>query len=220
MYADRFTPSPRLHPTSLAAAVGLNAAVLAALIFSAPEIVPAPLRTIMTTIDIPLPDPTPPPPEPQPEPVARARPQPRPVERIVNVPDQRADALVVTNEPLNDYRPPIDVALPPPPLPIPTLTPLPTLVAARADPRHARDFQPTYPASERRAGAEGVVRVAVVIGTDGRVRAVERLSATSDAFWHATERQALTRWRFRPATRDGIAVESSQILSVRFVLAE
>ena len=36
------------------------------------------------------------------------------------------------------------------------------------------------------------------------------------AFAKATEKQALKAWRFKPATRDGIAVEDWQTLTVRF----
>ena len=78
--------------------------------------------------------------------------------------------------------------------------------------------QPPYPVAELRAEREGSVRVQVRIGTDGRVKAVSRLSATSDAFWRATERHALSSWRFRPATEDGRPVESSKTLTVHFRL--
>lgn len=58
----------------------------------------------------------------------------------------------------------------------------------------------------------------MLVGADGRVKAVERVSATSDAFFTATRRQALSQWRFRPATRDGAAIESWYRMSVTFVL--
>jgi periplasmic protein TonB len=78
--------------------------------------------------------------------------------------------------------------------------------------------QPPYPVAELRAEREGNTRVQVRIGTDGRVKAISRLSATSDAFWRATERHALARWRFRPATEDGRPVESTKTLTVHFRL--
>lgn len=90
----------------------------------------------------------------------------------------------------------------------------PVRIDAAFDPRVA--LQPPYPSSELRAQREGDVRVRVTIGADGRVTAVERLSATSDAFWRATERYALSRWRFRPATLDGRPVESSKVLNLHF----
>lgn len=89
---------------------------------------------------------------------------------------------------------------------------------AEFDPRFARELQPPYPAVEQRNEREGSVRVQVTIGTNGRVLAVQRLSATTDAFFQATERQALSRWRFRPATVDGRPVESTKVLTVHFRL--
>ena len=56
------------------------------------------------------------------------------------------------------------------------------------------------------------------IGTDGRVRDVERVVATSDAFWEAARDQALRHWRFRPALRGGVAEPSWQTMTIRFVL--
>ncbi|OHT17736.1 Gram-negative bacterial tonB protein [Sphingomonas haloaromaticamans] len=63
---------------------------------------------------------------------------------------------------------------------------------------------------------EGVVVVRVLIGADGRVKAVEQVSTTDPAFFEATKRQALRAWRFRPATRDGVAVESWRTMRVKF----
>ncbi len=78
------------------------------------------------------------------------------------------------------------------------------------------NLQPPYPAVEQRADRGGMVRLRVHIGENGRVSAVERLSATSEAFWSATQRHALSRWRFRPATVDGRPVESSKTMTVHF----
>ncbi len=92
----------------------------------------------------------------------------------------------------------------------------PVRVDARVDPRFASALQPQYPLIEHRAQRSGTVVIRVTIGPDGRVRAAERVSATSDLFWAAAERQALTRWRFRPATLDGRPVESSKVMTVHF----
>ncbi|WP_066549878.1 MULTISPECIES: energy transducer TonB [unclassified Sphingomonas] len=96
--------------------------------------------------------------------------------------------------------------------------PAPVFVDARVDPRYADAFQPIYPSRERFAENEGRVTVRVLIGTDGRVKAVERSFATSDAFFDATRDRALRYWRFRPATRDGVAVEAWREMTVRFQL--
>ena len=91
--------------------------------------------------------------------------------------------------------------------------PPPVRVEAQLD---GRNLQPPYPPSEESAQREGRVQIRVTIGADGRVRAAERVSATSDAFWRATERHALARWRFRPATLDGRPIESRKVITVHF----
>jgi periplasmic protein TonB len=112
---------------------------------------------------------------------------------------------------------------PPPPGPLtspPPSPPPPPQVrrAAEFDPRYANQRQPPYPPSELRAEREGRVVVRVTIAPSGEVSSVVQLMATSDAFWRATERQALNHWRFRPATVDGHPVEDTQVVSVRFQL--
>lgn len=94
----------------------------------------------------------------------------------------------------------------------------PVRVSSLFDPRFEGSRQPPYPPSEERAEREGQVRIRVTIGPDGRVSAAQRVSATNDAFWRVTERQALTRWRFRPATVDGRPVAESKTLTVIFRL--
>ncbi|MDT9599518.1 energy transducer TonB [Sphingosinicella rhizophila] len=96
--------------------------------------------------------------------------------------------------------------------PVPPPDPIP--IEARLDRRS--ELQPPYPASEQRMGAEGTVSLKVLIGPDGRVKAAERLRATSEAFYQATLRHAIRKWRFEPAMIDGRPVESSKVMTVRF----
>ena len=100
---------------------------------------------------------------------------------------------------------------PPPPPPPPPPTPV-----RREAEIIGRDLQPPYPAVEIRAQRSGTVRVRVTVSPNGQVTAVERLQATSDAFWRATERQAHSRWRFRPATLDGRPIEATKVITVTF----
>lgn len=99
-----------------------------------------------------------------------------------------------------------------PPIPAPVLT------EPQIDARALRAFQPDYPGAMIRQSEEGKVMVRVTIGADGRVTDIERLSASNDAFWLATERHARKAWRFRPATRDGVPVGGTKILTVYFKL--
>ncbi len=97
---------------------------------------------------------------------------------------------------------------------------VPIFVAARPDPRYAEAFHPDYPPALRREGLEGSVTVRVTIDERGRVIAVDQVRATSPAFFEETRRQALAEWRFRPATRDGVAVRGEQTMTVHFRLEE
>ncbi|MEJ7934239.1 energy transducer TonB [Sphingobium sp. AN558] len=105
------------------------------------------------------------------------------------------------------------VAPPDPPRP-------PVLVDAQIDPRALPAFQPDYPGAMIRQQVEGSVTVRVTIGTDGRVVDIERVSATDESFWLATQRHALRKWRFRPATRDGVPVTAIRVLTVHFRLED
>ncbi|MEM1132473.1 MAG: TonB family protein [Pseudomonadota bacterium] len=96
--------------------------------------------------------------------------------------------------------------------------PPPVIITPKRDPRYARFFQPAYPTQKLRSGEEGRVRINVLVGVDGRVKAVKQLAATDAAFWRATERQALRRWRFIPGTRDGEANEQWIALTVNFTI--
>ncbi len=224
MYADRSDRRFHINPTSMAVAVAINGGMLAALFLAAPEWVPGHVEPpALNTRNIPLPpEPIPIPPEPQPTasttPVLQPAPAPLPRPDaplpLVNVP---------TTGPVFDIRP-----LPTPLAPIgpggpgtgtrPVETPAPVMVGVSIDPRFADRFQPAYPPFEQREGRDGQVVVRVLVGTDGRVKAIERVSATSDAFFAATRRHALSQWRFSPATRDGTAIESWYRMSVTFVL--
>ncbi len=78
---------------------------------------------------------------------------------------------------------------------------------------------PAYPSGARGAEFQGVVRLCVRVGVDGRPMQVdlERGSGRTDCDQSA--RETVERaWRFRAATIDGHAVESSVVVAVRFSL--
>jgi len=220
MYADRYGKTG-IKPGALTVAIGLNGAVLAALIFSAPEVIrrlePAPL----VTTNIPITEP--PPPE-TPEKIVPK------IKQVVIVPPplERPTATDPVAPPRTDYTPPsgtagseTGVAGGTGTIVAPYVPPhQPVTVGSKVDPRYAKFLQPDYPPGERRMGREGKVVVRVLVGIDGRVTQVELLSAASDAFFAATRKQALSKWRFTPATRDGVPQEDWRIMTVTFVLNE
>ena len=216
MYADHYARPEGIKPGSLTIAIAINGAIIGALLFSAPVVTRINDRPL--TIKSIFLDPPPPLETPEPE----AKPQPHrktvPTAAKPDVTPRIADAdespYVIPSVDLTGTTGlgsgPIEIVVPPPPLPV--------LTGATVDPRYAAQFQPEYPAGERRAERFGKVVIRVLIGTDGRVKRAERVSAASDAFWAATERRALDKWRFRPATRDGVPVEAWRTMTVRFEL--
>jgi protein TonB len=233
MTANGFLEQRTARPLSLGVVVLLHGAAIAAvLLIKGPEWVRA-ADPPLEVIDVKLRPPPPPnPPEPAPDKLAPQVPTrsfidvptrliPTPVR---NLPVSSSEGPVVPSGPVigDLVRPPSGTGPRPEPLvTVPPRDPVrrPTVrVDAQFDPRFAGALQPPYPAAEQRNEREGQVRVRVTIGLDGRVEAVEKVSATSDAFWRVTERQALSRWRFKPATVDGSPVQSSKVLSVFFKL--
>lgn len=217
MYADRNTRSPGIKPGSLAAAVAINGGVLAALLLAPPMKVFGPSKDPFELINVPSP---PPPPDPAPPVLRDSPPKAQPI-----APKLLVDVLQPPTKVDIDTRPftaesvgrddgvvqgtGTGVIIDPP------VTP-PLIVDPEIDPRYLRDFQPDYPPAEQRAERSGTVTVRVLIGTDGRVRAIEPVTATSDDFFAATRRTALARWRFRPATRDGVPFEKWRTMRVTF----
>jgi protein TonB len=209
---DSYDPGAAHRPVAAAFAFGLPAALVIAVALS-PMIVKEPPRTEPQTwtdftVDKPKPEPRPDP-KPQTDPIQTdftAPPTPLP-------PVSDGSTKV---DPLPPYTPPPgsgtgSTVADPPPLPKPA-----PFVLAEVDPRYAGSFQPDYPANEQRREIEGIVRVRVLIGTDGRVKAIELVSTDSQGFFEATKRRALTKWRFKPATRGGVAEESWKEMTVRF----
>jgi protein TonB len=221
MYAEHRYAPPKSRTVSLGSALLINGALIAGLIFAAPNVIP---KGPTGGIDIfePFEPPVPPPDDPKPVPKADPR--------AAQNPTPQAPDPIIKSESYNETKttPVIgDPPLPPMPkaeegpifVPEPSL-PLPPLLHAEQDSRFARDFQPAYPSTELRAQRDGFVQIKVLIGIDGRVKAAQSLSATSDAFFEATRRQALSKWRFKPATRGGIPEESWKTLSVRFLIKD
>jgi len=214
-----FLEQKKLRPGAALTVILMHGAALTALLLAKTDIVE---RIGFTPIDIyPVPDTPPPPPPPRPPDTERPRvEQPHVVDSFIPpIPDDRG--ITTTETP----RDPPDLGSRPGGEEIAgDSVPDRGQVVPRVDPIRlppqmiGANLQPPYPASEQRMEREGRAVIQVTIGPDGRVIAVRRVSATSNAFWEATERHARRSWRFRPATVDGRPIESTRTLTVNFQL--
>lgn len=167
---------------------------------------------------IELPKPPPPPPEPD------AKPQPNPQNSVITAPRPINPIAPTPFDPVEASPPSGPISFDPGPVGVdpgprvedPPRAPVRTI--AQLDKRFADRFQPAYPGRELREEREGRAKVRVLVGADGRVKAVEDLGASSPGFFTETKQQALSKWRFKPATEDGKPVESWFIVTVTFAL--
>jgi protein TonB len=213
---SRYDPGSSHRPLMALVAVGVPAALLVAVAlspFEMPKVIDIGDTTIVTIpkrVD-------PPPPDPKADPVKPAKSVitsvPTPFKPVVDNPVKPIDDIIIdyTGPVIGTERPTDPVIESPPPA-------APPLIEARLDPRYAANFQPDYPAYEQRNEIVGTSRVRVLVGTDGRVKAVEDVATTSAGFLAETKRRALSKWRFKPATRGGTPEESWFTITVRFQL--
>lgn len=209
MQPDGFLAQQNRSPAGLGIVVALHAAAISALILFPPKFVIEEIPSFIVD-SIPMDEPPPPEPEMPPPP-----PQPKAEQAVT-----RPEVIVPTGptKPAIDLTTIIHDIVPTVPKvdPVTPATPEPVLTEAAIDPRAS--FQPDYPPRLARQDVEGSTVVRVLIGADGRVKAIEMVSATDPEFFEATKKQALRHWRFKPATRDGVPVESWRTLTVRFEL--
>ena len=101
---------------------------------------------------------------------------------------------------------------PPPPQPAPSVR-----TGGQAQPaRVIRRVPPTYPTIAIQGRVEGVVRVQVIVGKDGRVKKASAVSGP--ALLRRSAVDAVQRWVYSPAILNGEAVESEQPVDVNFKL--
>ncbi|MBD0271408.1 MAG: energy transducer TonB, partial [Acetobacteraceae bacterium] len=81
-----------------------------------------------------------------------------------------------------------------------------------------RNPEPDYPFASRQRGDEGVVTVRLGISAAGEVTEVEVIATSGHPALDEAARRAAQRWRFRPATRDGVPIPGSIRTAVHFRL--
>ena len=87
--------------------------------------------------------------------------------------------------------------------------------------QYLRAPPPAYPRAAARAGVEGTVLLQVLVGVDGRPLQVDVRQGSGDRRLDASAReQVLRHWRFRPAMREGRAVQAIGLVPVAFNLGQ
>lgn len=91
-----------------------------------------------------------------------------------------------------------------------TLDDSPVITQPLVDARYSQsNLKPQYPAMARRLGHQGTVTLEVTVSPDGQARQVKVAESSGYQSLDKAAIQAISRWRFIPATINGEAVEQS-----------
>jgi len=85
-------------------------------------------------------------------------------------------------------------------------------------PEPMRKVDPKYIVDAANDRVEGIVRLTAVIRKDGSIDEVELLKHLDNRLDRSAE-EALAKWRFEPAKRDGTAVDVDAVFEIPFRLA-
>ena len=201
----------------MAGAIALNIAALMLLLVpvSAPIAV---AKEEAPIVQLDLPKPKPPEPPPPVQKVSPPKPHPQPVPAL-----QRPLPAVVPPPPVL-FETATEMSLPPP-TNVGTQVakidvPPPTGPAISERLQYADAPAPSYPREALTAGAEGTVLLKVLVDVDGTPLSVEiEHSSGNRRLDDAAKRQVLRKWKFRPAIRDGQAIQVYGLVPVNFSLS-
>lgn len=120
--------------------------------------------------------------------------------------------------------PPPEPVAPPPPAPPPAApTPMPPPAVAggaNTGPVPIDRPPPSYPVDALRDREQGTVLLKVMVGADGHPYGIEILRSSGSRSLDRAGRDAVRRWRFRPAMENGRAVSASVNVPIDFSLGE
>lgn len=200
-----------LRVTGMAGAMAVNAVAMMLLLMpvQAPPIQveddPEPTWVPYDTVK---PPPPPPPPTVEIRPRTTARPTPQTVTPPVQPPVVLHDTLTeMSTRPTTTIDvPPVEPSFPPGP-------------EERTALEYASAPPPSYPRRALNAQIEGTVVLRVLVGADGKpIEATVQRSSGHRELDEAALRQVLRRWSFRPAMRDGQAIQVYGLVPIRFSL--
>jgi len=119
-----------------------------------------------------------------------------------------------TSQPRIIDEPPV----PPPPAPVAPVAPSTPVAAAggRDAPVPINQTPPRYPQEALRRNVGGTVRVRVTVASDGSVDRLELSEGSGNRYLDRAAMEAVRRWRFQPAMRDGQPVAAEVVVPISF----
>lgn len=114
-------------------------------------------------------------------------------------------------------RRPVPVGPPVAPAP-PVAAPAAPAIADRSAPRPVRSPAPRYPREAQRSGESGTVLLRVHVGSDGEPDAVDLVQGSGSRSLDRAAADAVRRWRFEPAIRNGQPVDGTVQVPITFDL--
>ena len=74
-------------------------------------------------------------------------------------------------------------------------------------------MKPKYPENARKAGTKGTVRLQILVDRDGRVMEVKLPEGDAELVEETTD--MVRRWRYKPATLNGVAVQVDTLVELK-----
>lgn len=130
-----------------------------------------------------------------------------------------ASGMGTIEEDVGGAEAPIRRPAPPPSAPVaaPAAPTAPAAVADR-DPTPVRSPAPRYPRDAQRRGESGTVVLRVHVGADGRPQGIDLIEGSGSRSLDRAAADAVRRWRFDPAMRNGRPVEGVIQVPITFNL--
>lgn len=204
-------PSPFQRSGLLTAVVGLHVGVFL-LILAAKTVVPQ-IMEIPLVVDLLETQ------EIKKEPVAKPLPMTKPVAvKTPQTPAPKAAAPVVEATESNVPAPAAVVAAPAEPKPV--APPAEPVSLARFDADYLKNPAPAYPPLSRRMGEEGKVILRVSVNPQGSADSVEIRTSSGSQRLDESAQKTVRNWKFIPAKRGDIAVQSWVLVPIIFKLEQ
>lgn len=177
-----------------------------------PAPTPPQVETLMVTM-IPAPEQpvTPPPPVPKVEKTPPVLATTRRVEAAPSapvIPPEPQESTEVQDAPPT---PPAPAAPPSPPAP-------PAVIPPNVRAAYANNPQPVYPSASKRLNEQGISRLRVLVGPEGRVQQIELDKSSGFARLDAAAMSAVRDWKFAPARQGESAVPAWVLVPINWKL--